>query len=145
MHLTQKSVAARCRSLSNSATRKDNDTEMPKTQGHQPLQHLGAEAITCHGDPACPRLYGPLLGLLSAATPRPCQIQGKALARPLEVLHNTFGYCWRTQKCRNVCIPHAFFEGQKAWETCARISTSRTSKEIRQQYPFVYWVLMAHL
>src|SRR5437763_9997685 len=44
-------------------------------------------------------------------------------------------YCWRTQKCRNVCIPHAFFEGKKAWETCARKSTSRTLKEIRQQYP----------
>src|SRR5262245_31703965 len=27
------------------------------------------------------------------------------------------GYCWRTQKCRNLCISHAFFEGKKAEET----------------------------
>src|SRR6516225_7963539 len=24
-------------------------------------------------------------------------------------------YCWRIQKCRNVCIPYACFEGKKAW------------------------------
>ena len=47
-------------------------------------------------------------------------------------------YCWRTQKCRNVCLPHAFFEGQKAWETCARKGTARTLKEIRQQYSLVF-------
>jgi hypothetical protein len=23
-------------------------------------------------------------------------------------------YCWRTQKCRNLCIPHAFLEGKTA-------------------------------
>src|SRR6266516_526531 len=56
----------------------------------------------------------------------------------LPLLHNvpiTGGYCWRTQKCRNVCIPHAFQEGKKARETYARKSTARTLKEIRQQYP----------
>src|SRR5882724_8086377 len=42
------------------------------------------------------------------------------------VSHKTNGYCWRTQKCRNLCIPHAFLEGKKAWETCARKSSSRT-------------------
>ena len=41
------------------------------------------------------------------------------------------GYCWRTQKCRNLCIPYAFFEGQKAWETRARKSTARTLKQDR--------------
>jgi hypothetical protein len=40
----------------------------------------------------------------------------------------TVGYCWRTQKCRNVGLQHAFFEGKKAGETCARKSTSRTLK-----------------
>src|SRR5438874_11547165 len=45
-----------------------------------------------------------------------------------EVADRTFGYCWRTQKYRNLCIPHAFFEGKKAWDTCARKSTSRTLK-----------------
>src|SRR2546428_3286141 len=25
------------------------------------------------------------------------------------------GYCWRTQKCRNFCLTHAFLEGQEAW------------------------------
>ena len=38
------------------------------------------------------------------------------------------GYCWRTRKCRNLCTPHAFLEGKKAWETYARKSTARTSK-----------------
>jgi hypothetical protein len=28
----------------------------------------------------------------------------------------------------NLCIPHAFFEGKKAGDTCARKSTSRTLK-----------------
>src|SRR5215470_6974394 len=37
-------------------------------------------------------------------------------------------YCWRTQKCRNVCIPHAFFEGRKAEETSPRKSTLRPLK-----------------
>jgi hypothetical protein len=32
-------------------------------------------------------------------------------------------------------VQHAFFEGQKARETCARKGTARTLKEIRQQYP----------
>jgi hypothetical protein len=42
--------------------------------------------------------------------------------------HKTPGYCWRTPKCRNVCIPHACLEGKNAWETDARKSTSRTLK-----------------
>src|SRR5438067_13448078 len=42
--------------------------------------------------------------------------------------HLTDGYCWRTQKCRNLFVPHAFFEGKKAWETCARKSTARPSR-----------------
>src|SRR5262245_60950429 len=37
-------------------------------------------------------------------------------------------YCWRTQKCRNLCVPHAFFEGKKAGETFPRKSTPRTLK-----------------
>src|SRR5438132_4127810 len=49
--------------------------------------------------------------------------------------HQTTGYCWRTRKGRNLCIPHAFLEGKKAWETYARKSTTRTLKLIRQQYP----------
>jgi hypothetical protein len=49
----------------------------------------------------------------------------------------TYRYCWRTQKCRYLWSPHAFFEGKKAWETCARKSTSRTLNEIRQQYPYI--------
>ena len=44
------------------------------------------------------------------------------------------GYCWRTPQCRNLSVQHAFFEGQKARETCARKGTARTLKEIRQQY-----------
>src|SRR2546425_4744341 len=50
----------------------------------------------------------------------------------------TGGYCWRTQKCRNLCVPHAFFEGQKAKETSPRKSTPRTLKEVGQQYPGVF-------
>src|SRR5262249_10592312 len=38
---------------------------------------------------------------------------------------------WRTQKCRNLCIPHAFFEGKKAGETFPRKSTPRTLKQDR--------------
>src|SRR2546426_10556066 len=38
------------------------------------------------------------------------------------------GYCWRTQKCRNLCTPHVFLEGKKAWVTGARKSTPRTLK-----------------
>jgi hypothetical protein len=35
-------------------------------------------------------------------------------------------------------VQHAFLEGQKAWETCARKGTTRTLKEIRQQYLGVF-------
>jgi hypothetical protein len=28
-----------------------------------------------------------------------------------------FTHCWRTQKCQNLCVPHAFLEGKKAWLT----------------------------
>src|SRR5262245_7804581 len=45
------------------------------------------------------------------------------------------GYCWRIQKCPNWCIPPAFLEGKKAWETYTRKRPTRTLKEIRQQYP----------
>src|SRR5215210_812116 len=41
------------------------------------------------------------------------------------------------ESLRNVCLPYAFFEGKEAWETRARKGTSRTLKEIRQQYPKV--------
>ena len=51
----------------------------------------------------------------------------------INVSHLRDGYCWRTQKCRNLCIPHVFLEGKKAWETHARKSTARTLKYIRQQ------------
>ncbi len=37
-------------------------------------------------------------------------------------------YCWRTQKCRKLCIPHGILEGKKAWKTYARKSTARTLK-----------------
>src|SRR5947209_8676203 len=40
----------------------------------------------------------------------------------------TPGYCWRTPKCRNLRIPHAFLEGQKAGKTSPRKSTPRTLK-----------------
>src|SRR5262249_9415969 len=40
----------------------------------------------------------------------------------------TTRYCWRTQKCRNLCIPHTLFEGKKAWETYARKGAFRTLK-----------------
>src|SRR6266436_2913608 len=45
-----------------------------------------------------------------------------------EVSEKTFGYCWPTPKCRNMCVPHAFLEGKKAGETYVRKSTSRTLK-----------------
>src|SRR5215471_11197313 len=61
--------------------------------------------------------------------------EGKSSSSNNDVSRKTPGYCWRIQKCRNVCIPYACFEGKKAWKTCARKSTSRTLKEIRQQYP----------
>jgi len=27
------------------------------------------------------------------------------------------GYCWRTQKCRNFYLTHAFFAGKRAWRS----------------------------
>jgi hypothetical protein len=54
----------------------------------------------------------------------------------------TPGYYWRTQKGRNLCVPHAFFEGKKAGETSPRKSTPRTLKEVDQRYPPVF--LVAH-
>jgi transposase len=33
------------------------------------------------------------------------------------IVRNTGGYCWRTQRCRNLCVPHTFLEGKKAGET----------------------------
>jgi hypothetical protein len=62
--------------------------------------------------------------------------------RPTYQRHKTPGYCWRAQKCRNVCVPHAFFEGTKAGETSPRNRTSRTLKEVRQQYPPVKSTLL---
>jgi hypothetical protein len=48
------------------------------------------------------------------------------------------GYCWRTKKCRSLCVIHTFFEGKKAGETYARKSGRGTLKEVRQQYPTVF-------
>jgi transposase len=72
-------------------------------------------------------------------------MQWKCLPIPTDstgkpAIHYTTGYCWRTQKCRNLCVRHAFFEGKKAGETSPRKSTARTLKEVRQQYPTVYRV-----
>src|SRR6266481_8605016 len=44
------------------------------------------------------------------------------------------GYGWRTQKCRNMCIPYTFFEGKKAGKTSPRKDTPRTLEQVRQQY-----------
>src|SRR5262249_28763433 len=43
-------------------------------------------------------------------------------------------YCWRTQKCRNLCIPHAFLEVKKAEEMSPRKSTLGTLKGVSKQY-----------
>ena len=49
----------------------------------------------------------------------------------------TLGYCWRIQKCR-ICVSHMpSWKAKTLGETDARKSTSRTLKEIRQQYPLV--------
>src|SRR2546427_211478 len=50
------------------------------------------------------------------------------------------GYCWRTQKCRSLCIPHAFLEGKKAGEAYASKSSPGTLKKVRQQYLVVTMV-----
>jgi hypothetical protein len=38
----------------------------------------------------------------------------------------TVGYCWRTQKCRNFCLTHAFLEGQEAWGGLLKKPQSRS-------------------
>ena len=43
--------------------------------------------------------------------------------------------CWRTQKCRNWCVPHACCEGKKAGETSPRESALSTLKEVGPPYP----------
>jgi hypothetical protein len=50
----------------------------------------------------------------------------------------TGGYCWPTLTCRNLCAQHAILEGKKAEETPSRKSTSRTLKQVGQQYPGVF-------
>src|SRR2546425_8187354 len=40
--------------------------------------------------------------------------------------HKTSSYCWRTQKCRNLCVIHAFFEGQEAWGGLLKKPQSRS-------------------
>jgi transposase-like protein len=62
-----------------------------------------------------------------------------AAARTFDKSKNTIRYCWRTPKCRIVCVPHAFFEGKNAEGTDTRKSTSRTWKEVGQQYPILAW------
>src|SRR5215510_13535097 len=57
------------------------------------------------------------------------------LFRPIDQSRKPSRYCWPTPKYRNLCVPHAFLESKKAWETAPRKSTSRTLKEIRQHYP----------
>src|SRR5688572_29975461 len=52
-------------------------------------------------------------------------------------VHLTGGYCWPTPQDRNWHAQHACFEGKKAQETFTRKSTSRTLKEVDQQYPGV--------
>src|SRR5437763_1224403 len=42
--------------------------------------------------------------------------------------HESSGYCWRTQKCRNMGVPHTFLEGKKAGKTSLRKGTPRTLK-----------------
>jgi hypothetical protein len=44
-------------------------------------------------------------------------------------------------QCRNSCDPHAFFKGEKSWETSPRKSTARTLKYIRRQYLTLYATL----
>src|SRR5262249_6139067 len=44
---------------------------------------------------------------------------------------------------RNWCVQHAFFEGQKVQEIFTSKSTSRTWKEVDQQYPPVLLTYMA--
>ena len=41
-------------------------------------------------------------------------------------------YCWRTQKCRNLCIPHAFFEGKKG--NTAKVALSTLFIRIEQSW-----------
>ena len=65
--------------------------------------------------------------------------------RPPYVWMKTFGYCWPTPKCQNLCVPHAFFEGKKAEETSPKKSTPRTLKEVGQQYPPVKSTSWRHL
>jgi hypothetical protein len=55
------------------------------------------------------------------------------------IFWKTSGYCWSTSKYRNLCVQHAFFEGKKAQETFPRKSTSRTLRQVDQQYPSVCW------
>jgi len=63
------------------------------------------------------------------------------LFSPINLSRKTARYCWRTPKCRNWCIPHAFLEGKKAWKTCTRKGTSRTLKlgrlRARSFWPFL--------
>src|SRR2546427_10832013 len=40
--------------------------------------------------------------------------------------HKTSSYCWRTQKCRNFCLTHAFLEGQEAWGGLLKKPQSRS-------------------
>src|SRR5205823_4577246 len=45
---------------------------------------------------------------------------GRGYGAQFGVIEQSGGYCWRTRKYRNLCIPHAFLEGKKAWETYAK-------------------------
>src|SRR5207244_12557830 len=52
----------------------------------------------------------------------------RALLDSSAAVQPTCGYCLRTLKYRNLCIPHAFLEGQKAGKASPRKSTPRTLK-----------------
>src|SRR5712691_9387627 len=52
--------------------------------------------------------------------------KGAILKGLMVLFQKTLGYCWRTQKCRNFCLTHAFLEGQEAWGGLLKKPQSRS-------------------
>src|SRR5207245_9781096 len=57
----------------------------------------------------------PELSLVQSCTFTVCPEMCMSPEGAFSLSSQPLGYCWRTQKCRNFCLTHAFLEVQEAW------------------------------
>jgi hypothetical protein len=62
-------------------------------------------------------LHVPFLGGWAGAIPPGYPAHEETYGNATRLVPTQQGYCWRIQKCCNLCVQHAFTEGKKAEKT----------------------------